>query len=74
MTFTCNRLDRTQQRDKPLSDIRYGVWRDYDPEATLVFYALRMHEIGIIKSRPKEIVAASVDWRFFNELRSELKT
>ena len=27
-----------------LSEIRYDVWRDYSPEDTLRFYALRLHE------------------------------
>ena len=36
-----------------LSDMRYDVWRDYDPEDSLRFYALRMHEAGLIKSTPK---------------------
>ncbi|MGO4839162.1 ABC transporter substrate-binding protein, partial [Rhizobiaceae sp. 2RAB30] len=29
-----------------LDDIRYDTWRDYDAEASLLFYALRMHETG----------------------------
>ena len=27
-------------------------WRDYDPEDTMRFYALRLHEVGMIKSNP----------------------
>ena len=26
----------------------YGKWRDYDPEDTVRFYALRMNEVGMI--------------------------
>ncbi len=29
-----------------LKEIPYGKWREYDPEDTLRFYALRMHEAG----------------------------
>ena len=36
-----------------LSDIRYDSWRDYDAEASMRFYALRMHETGMIKSSPQ---------------------
>ena len=36
-----------------LNDIRYDRWRDYDAEASLLFYALRMHETGMIKSSPQ---------------------
>ena len=37
-----------------LSEMRYDLWRDYDPEDSLRFYALRMHEAGLIKSSPQE--------------------
>jgi NitT/TauT family transport system substrate-binding protein len=57
-----------------LSEIRYDVWRDYDPEDTLRFYALRLHEAGLIKSSPQKLIAEHTDWRFLNELRRELKT
>ncbi len=57
-----------------LSDTRYDVWRDYDPEASVRFYALRMQETGMIKSSPQEIIANGTDWRFVNELKRELKT
>ena len=57
-----------------LSEIRYDVWRDYDPEDTLRFYALRMHEAGMIKSDPQKLIAEHTDWRFLNELKREMKT
>ena len=57
-----------------LTEARYDRWRDYDPEDTLRFYALRMHEAGMIKSSPNEIIAEGTDWRFLNELKRELKT
>jgi NitT/TauT family transport system substrate-binding protein len=56
-----------------LKDVPYDRWRDYDPEDTLRFYALRLHEVGMIKSTPQQIIAENTDWRFFNELRRELK-
>jgi NitT/TauT family transport system substrate-binding protein len=56
-----------------LSEIRYDVWRDYDPEDTLRFYALRMHEAGLIKSSPNELIAEHTDWHFLDELKRELK-
>jgi NitT/TauT family transport system substrate-binding protein len=37
------------------------------------FYALRLQEAGIIKSSPQKIIAQGTDWRFFNELKRELK-
>jgi NitT/TauT family transport system substrate-binding protein len=56
-----------------LADIRY-VWRDYDPDDTLRFYAVRMYEAGMIKSSPQKLLAKYTDWRFLNELKRELKT
>jgi NitT/TauT family transport system substrate-binding protein len=56
-----------------LRDIPYARWRDYDAEDTVRFYALRLHEAGMIKSSPTKILAQGTDWRFFNELKKELK-
>jgi NitT/TauT family transport system substrate-binding protein len=56
-----------------LREIPYDKWREYDPEDTLRFYALRLHELGTIKSSPKQIIANGTDWRFLNELKRELK-
>jgi NitT/TauT family transport system substrate-binding protein len=56
-----------------LKEIPYMKWRDYDPEDTIRFYALRLREIGMIKSSPNKIIADSVDWRFLNELKREMK-
>jgi NitT/TauT family transport system substrate-binding protein len=56
------------------SDIRYEVWREYDPEDTVRFYALRLQETGMIESDPQTIIARGTDWRFLNELKQELKT
>ncbi len=40
-----------------LKEVPYGKWRDYDPEDTMRFYALRLHEAGMIKSGPQKILA-----------------
>jgi hypothetical protein len=37
------------------------------------FYALRLHEAGLIKSSPQKVIAQAADWRFLKELRKELK-
>ena len=55
-----------------MKEIAYARWRDYDAEDTVRFYALRLHEAGMIKSTPSKI-AQGTDWRFFNELKRELK-
>ena len=33
-----------------LTENPYGAWREYDAEDTLRFYALRLHELGMIMS------------------------
>ena len=54
--------------------LAYGKWRQYDPEDTVRFYALRLREAGMIKSIPQKIVGQATDWRFLKELRQELKS
>jgi NitT/TauT family transport system substrate-binding protein len=56
-----------------LREVPYGKWREYDPEDTLRFYALRLHEAGMIKSAPQKLIAQGTDWRFLTELKKELK-
>jgi NitT/TauT family transport system substrate-binding protein len=56
-----------------LKEIPYGQWAEYDSEDTVRFYALRLHEAGMIKSSPQKIIAEGTDWRFLNELKKELK-
>jgi NitT/TauT family transport system substrate-binding protein len=56
-----------------LTENPYGAWREYDAEDTIRFYALRLHELGMIKSSPQKIIANGTDWRFLNELKRELK-
>jgi len=57
-----------------LSSIPYSAWREYDPEDTVRYYALRLHETGFIKSTPQKIIAEATDWRFLDEIKRELKT
>jgi NitT/TauT family transport system substrate-binding protein len=56
-----------------LKDIPYNRWRDFHPEDTVRFYALRLHEAGMIKVNPNKLIAQGTDWRFLNELKKELK-
>jgi NitT/TauT family transport system substrate-binding protein len=55
-----------------LRELPYN-WREYDPEDAVRFYALRMRELGMIKSTPQTIIAQGTDWRFLKELRRELR-
>jgi NitT/TauT family transport system substrate-binding protein len=56
-----------------LKELPYAKWREYDPADTVRFAALRLHEVGMIKSSPQKIIAQGTDWRFLNELKKELK-
>jgi NitT/TauT family transport system substrate-binding protein len=64
------RYDYTLQA---LQEIPYNRWREYDPEDTVRFHALRLHEAGMIKTGPQKIIAQGTDWRFLNALKKELK-
>ena len=56
-----------------MRDVTYGMWRQYNAEDTVRFYALRLREAGMIKSTPQKIIAQGTDWRFLNELKKEMK-
>jgi len=57
-----------------LQELPYDKWREYDAEDTMRFYALRLHELGMIKTDPKRVLAEGTNWRFLDELKRELKT
>ena len=57
-----------------MKEIAYARWRDYNAEDTVRFYALRLHEAGMIKSTPTKIITQGTDWHFINELKRELKS
>jgi NitT/TauT family transport system substrate-binding protein len=56
-----------------LRELPYTRWREYNPEDTMRYFALRLHEAGMIKSSPQKIIARGTDWHFLNELKKELK-
>ena len=64
---------RYADASQTVSELPYDRWREYDPEDTTRFYALRLHEVGLIKSAPNKIIAEGTDWRFLNEVKRELK-
>ena len=65
--------ERYEYALQTLNENPYGQWREYDAEDSVRFYALRLHELGMIKSNAKRIIANGTDWRFLNELKRELK-
>jgi NitT/TauT family transport system substrate-binding protein len=67
------RVPRADYAAQTLADNNYK-WREFDPEDTIRWYALRLRETGLIKSTPQQIIANATDWRFLDELKRELKT
>jgi len=55
-----------------LKETPYYKWRDYNPEDTIRFYALRLHELGITQLSPQEIIDQNTDWRYLKSLKKEL--
>jgi len=56
-----------------MAALSYDRWRAYDIEDSLRFYALRLYEVGMIKTTPQKIIAQGLDLRIVNELKRELK-
>jgi len=56
-----------------IEEITYDRWHEYDSADSLRFYALRLHEAGMIGTSPNALLADGTDWRFVNELKRELK-
>lgn len=48
-------------------------WRDFDPEETLRFFALRLRDAKQIKMSPQQIIDEGSDLAYFRQLRTELK-
>jgi NitT/TauT family transport system substrate-binding protein len=57
-----------------LRELPFGKWRDFNPEETLRFYALRLREAEMVKSSPQTIIAGGSDWRIVDRLRKEMKS
>jgi NitT/TauT family transport system substrate-binding protein len=56
-----------------VKSLPYNRWREANPEDTIRFHALRLHEVGMIKNTPNKLIAQGMDLRFLNELKRELK-
>jgi NitT/TauT family transport system substrate-binding protein len=65
--------DRYDHSLETVSELPFSAWRDFDAEDSMRFFALRLHQVGLIQSSPNELLAAGTDWRFLHELKQELK-
>jgi NitT/TauT family transport system substrate-binding protein len=68
------RTKNSELMRQALNEIRYDRWREFNPEDTVRFYALRLKEAGMIKSSPAKILADGTNWRFLDELKRRMKT
>ena len=66
-------VDRNYAR-QAVRELPFGKWRDFNPEETLRFYALRLREAEMVKGSPQKIIAGGSDWRIVDHLRKELKS
>jgi NitT/TauT family transport system substrate-binding protein len=66
-------VERYDYALETLTEVPYASWREFDPEDSMRFYALRLYEVGMIGSSPNQLIAEGTDWRFLNELKRELK-
>ena len=60
-------------RSRRSTELPYQLWHEYDPEDSMRFYGLRLHEAGMLRTSPNTLLAEGTDWRFVNELKRELK-
>jgi NitT/TauT family transport system substrate-binding protein len=65
--------DQYEYALQTLIELPYDRWREHDPADSLRFFALRLHEVGMVKSNPNALIASGADWRFLDELKRELK-
>jgi hypothetical protein len=56
-----------------LTELHYASWRKFDAEDTMRFFALHLHEVGMITSTANKLIAEGTDWRFLNGIKRELK-
>ncbi len=55
-----------------MKDIPYNRWRQFNPEDTVRFYTNILHNVGMVKTTPDDIVKQGTNWSFLNQLKTEL--
>jgi NitT/TauT family transport system substrate-binding protein len=56
-----------------VKSLPYNRWRESNPEDTIRFHALRLHEVGMIRNSPNKVIEQGMDLRLLNELKRALK-
>jgi len=44
-----------------LTELPYGRWREYSSEDTLRFSALKLHEVGLVRTNPQKLIEQGTD-------------
>jgi NitT/TauT family transport system substrate-binding protein len=57
-----------------LREVPYKRWREYDSADSLRFYALRLHEAGLVRSNPQKLLAENANWQFIEQLKREMRS
>jgi NitT/TauT family transport system substrate-binding protein len=58
--------------DETIAMLSYD-WREFDPEETVRFFALRLRDAKLVKKSPQQILDEGSDLAYFRQLRKELK-
>jgi NitT/TauT family transport system substrate-binding protein len=56
-----------------IRSLPYTRWREANPEDTIRFHALRLHEVGMVKNHPNKLIEQGMDLRFLDQIKAELK-
>jgi len=62
----------TQHILQAIKEIPYGRWREYSPEETIRFCALRLNDVGMVKTTPKEFIERYTDFSHLRSMKDEL--
>ncbi|MEM1352850.1 MAG: ABC transporter substrate-binding protein, partial [Pseudomonadota bacterium] len=65
--------DRYDYALNTIEAIPYDLWHDYSADDTMRFYALRLHDAGMLSQPPNRLIEAGADWRHLDALKRELK-
>jgi NitT/TauT family transport system substrate-binding protein len=55
-----------------IKDLSYD-WRDYDPEESVRYHALKLNDAKLVGKTPREIINAGTNLAYYHQLRAELK-
>ena len=63
---------RKDYANRTVAELTLDAWRTHDLADAMRFYGLLLHEAGLVKSTPEQLIQRGTDLTFFNELKEEL--